>query len=143
MATAVTRNNFFSLASAAEFEGVDVSFLTVDFINAMNAEIGDPQADSTVAGLALVRQAIENLGINIIGNGALGVSNTEMTYMVRTDSVDATVLATGSDNTIRDAIRAVDTNGRAASATPRNTANFSAATVTVQSLGMTDTGVNA
>ena len=143
MATAVTRNNFVSLASAAEFEGVDVSFLTVDFINAMNAEIGDPQADSTVAGLALVRQAIENLGINIIGNGALGVSNTEMTYMVRTDSVDATVLATGSDNTIRDAIRAVDTNGRAASATPRNTANFSAATVTVQSLGMTDTGVNA
>ena len=143
MATAVTRNNFFSLASAAEFEGVDVSFLTVDFINAMNAEIGDTQADSTVAGLALVRQAIENLGINIIGNGALGVSNTEMTYMVRTDSVDATVLATGSDNTIRDAIRAVDTNGRAASATPRNTANFSAATVTVQSLGMTDTGVNA
>ena len=143
MATAVTRNNFFSLASAAEFEGVDVSFLTVDFINAMNAETGDPQADSTVAGLALVRQAIENLGINIIGNGALGVSNTEMTYMVRTDSVDATVLATGSDNTIRDAIRAVDTNGRAASATPRNTANFSAATITVQSLGMTDTGVNA
>ena len=118
MATAVTRNNFFSLASAAEFEGVDVSFLTVDFINGMDSETGDPQADSTVAGLALVRQAIENLGINIIGNGALGVSNTEMTYMVRTDSVDATVLATGSDNTIRDAIRAVDTNGRAASATP-------------------------
>ena len=140
---AVSRKNFQSLATAAEFEGVDVSFLTVDFINAMNAETGDPQNDSTVAGLALVRQALENLGFNIIGNGALGVSNTEMTYMVRTDSVDATLLATSSDNTIRDAIRAVDTNGRAASATPRNTANFSAATVTIQSLGMTDTGVNA
>ena len=140
---AVSRNNFQSLATAAEFEGVDVSFLTVDFINAMNAETGDPQNDSTVAGLALVRQALENLGFNIIGNGALGVSNTEMPYMVRTDSVDATLLATSSDNTIRDAIRAVDTNGRAASATPRNTANFSAATVTIQSLGMTDTGVNA
>ena len=140
---AVSRNNFQSLATAAEFQAVDVSFLTVDFINAMNAETGDPQNDSTVAGLALVRQALENLGFNIIGNGALGVSNTEMTYMVRTDSVDATLLATSSDNTIRDAIRAVDTNGRAASATPRNTANFSAATVTIQSLGMTDTGVNA
>ena len=140
---AVSRNNFQSLATAAEFEGVDVSFLTVDFINAMNAETGDPQNDSTVAGLALVRHALENLGFNIIGNGALGVSNTEMTYMVRTDSVDSTLLATGSDNTIRDAVRAVDTNGRAASATPRNTANFSAATVTIQSLGMTDTGVNA
>ena len=139
----ITRNNFASLATAAEFEGVDVSFLTVDFINSMAAETGDPQANSTVAGLALVRQALENLGFNIIGNGALAVSSTEMTYMVRTDSVDATLLATGSDNTIRDAIRAVDTAGRAASATPRNTANFSAATVTIQALGMTDTGVNA
>ena len=139
----IARNNFASLATAAEFEGVDVSFLTVDFINSMAAETGDPQADSTVAGLALVRQALENLGFNIIGNGALAVSSTEMTYMVRTDSVDATLLATGSDNTIRDAIRAVDTAGRAASATPRNTANFSAATVTIQSAGMSDTGVNA
>jgi len=139
----IARNNFTSLATAAEFEGVDVSFLTVDFINSMAAETGDPQANSTTAGLALVRHALENLGFNIIGNGALGVSDTEMTYMVRTDSVDATLLATGSDDTIRDAIRAVDTAGRAASATPRNTANFSAATVTIQSLGMTDTGVNA
>ena len=139
----ISRNNYTALTAAQEVEGVDVSFLTVDFISAMNGETGDPQADSTVAGLALVRNAIENLGFNIIGNGALGVSNTEMTYMVRTDSVDATLLATGSDNTIRDAIRAVDTAGRAASATPRNTANFSAATVTIQSLGMTDTGVNA
>ena len=139
----IARNNFASLATAAEFEGVDVSFLTVDFINTVAAETGDPQANSTVAGLALVRHALENLGFNIIGNGALAVSSTEMTYMVRTDSVDATLLATGSDNTIRDAIRAVDTAGRAASATPRNTANFSAATVTIQALGMTDTGVNA
>ena len=139
----ISRNNYTALTAAQEVEGVDVSFLTVDFINAMNGETGDPQADSTTAGLALVRQALENLGFNIIGNGALGVSNTEMTYMVRTDSVDATLLATGSDNTIRDAIRAVDTAGRAASATPRNTANFSAATVTIQALGMTDTGVNA
>ena len=139
----ISRNNYTALTAAQEVEGVDVSFLTVDFINAVNGETGDPQADSTVAGLALVRNAIENLGFNIIGKGALGVSNTEMTYMVRTDSVDATLLATGSDNTIRDAIRAVDTAGRAASATPRNTANFSAATVTIQALGMTDTGVNA
>ena len=139
----IARNNFASLATAAEFEGVDVSFLTVDFINSVAAEVGDPQANSTVAGLALVRHALENLGFNIIGNGALAVSSTEMTYMVRTDSVDATLLATGSDDTIRDAIRAVDTAGRAASATPRNTANFSAATVTIQSAGMSDTGVNA
>ena len=126
----ISRNNFTSLPVAAEQEGVDVSFFTVDFINAMNSETGDPQADSTAAGLALVEQAIMNQGINILATGPLGNSNTELTYMVRTDSLDVANHITG--NVIRDAIRAVDTNGRAAGATPRNTANFSAATVTAK-----------
>ena len=43
----ISRNNFTSLPVAAEQEGVDVSFFTVDFINGMNSETGDPQADST------------------------------------------------------------------------------------------------
>jgi len=126
----ISRNNFTSLPVAAEQEGVDVSFFTVDFINAMNSETGDPQADSTAAGLALVQAAIMDLGINILATGPLGNSNTELTYMVRTDSLDVANHITG--NVIRDAIRAVDTNGRAAGATPRNTANFSAATVTAK-----------
>ena len=130
----ITRNNFTSLPVAAEQEGVDVSYFTVDFINAMNSETGDPQADSTAAGLALVQAAIQNLGINILGTGPLGNSNTELTYMVRTESLDVANHLTG--NGIRDAIRAVDTNGRAASATPRNTANFSAATVTSKDLAI-------
>ena len=126
----ISRNNFTSLPVAAEQEGVDVSFFTVDFINGMNSETGDPQADSTAAGLALVQAAIMDLGINILATGPLGNSNTELTYMVRTDSLDVANHITG--NVIRDAIRAVDTNGRAAGATPRNTANFSAATVTAK-----------
>ena len=126
----ITRNNFTSLPVAAEQEGVDVSYFTVDFINGMNSETGDPQADSTAAGLALVQAAIQNLGINILGTGPLGNSNTELTYMVRADSLDVANHITA--NGIRDAIRAVDTNGRAASATPRNTANISAATVTAK-----------
>jgi len=126
----ITRNNFTSLPVAAEQEGVDVSYFTVDFINGMNSETGDPQADSTAAGLALVQAAIQNLGINILGTGPLGNSNTELTYMVRTESLDVANHLTG--NGIRDAIRAVDTNGRAASATPRNTADFSSATVTAK-----------
>jgi len=130
----ITRNNFTSLPVAAEQEGVDVSYFTVDFINGMNSETGDPQADSTAAGLALVQAAIQNLGINILGTGPLGNSNTELTYMVRTESLDVANHLTG--NGIRDAIRAVDTNGRAASATPRNTANFSAATVTSKDLAI-------
>ena len=130
----ISRNNFTSLPVAAEQEGVDVSYFTVDFIADVSAEIGDPQADSTAAGLALVQAAIMNLGINILATGPLGNSNTELTYMVRTDSLDTANHITG--NVIRDAIRAVDTAGRAAGATPRNTANFSAATVTAKTLAI-------
>jgi len=126
----ISRNNFTSLPVAAEQEGVDVSYFTVDFIADVSAEVGDPQADSTAAGLALVQAAIMNLGINILATGPLGNSNTELTYMVRADSLDVANHITA--NGIRDAIRAVDTNGRAASATPRNTANISAATVTAK-----------
>jgi hypothetical protein len=126
----ISRNNFTALPVAAEQEGVDVSFFTVDFINAMNSETGDPQADSTAAGLALVEQAIMNQGIKILATGPLGNSNTELTYMVRADSLDVANHITA--NGLRDAIRAVDTAGRAASATPRNTANFSSATVTAK-----------
>jgi hypothetical protein len=130
----ISRNNFTSLPVAAEQEGVDVSYFTVDFIADVSAEIGDPQADSTAAGLALVQAAIMNLGINILATGPLGNSDTELTYMVRTDSLDVANHITG--NVIRDAIRAVDTAGRAAGATPRNTANFSAATVTAKTLAI-------
>jgi hypothetical protein len=126
----ISRNNFTSLPVAAEQEGVDVSYFTVDFIADVSAEIGDPQADSTAAGLALVQAAIMNLGINILATGPLGNSDTELTYMVRTDSLDVANHITA--NGIRDAIRAVDTAGRAAGATPRNTANFSSATVTAK-----------
>ena len=128
----ITRNQFTALPVAAELEGVDVTYLTVDFITAMNSETGDPQADSTAAGLALVQAAIMNQGINILAQGPLGNSNTECTYMVRTDSLDTASHITA--NGLRDAIRAVDAAGRAASATPRNTADISAATVTVKTL---------
>ena len=128
----ISRNNFTALPVAAELEGVDVSYFTVDFINAMNAEVGDPQAGSQVAGLALVEAAIMNQGINILAQGPLGNSDTECTYMVRTDSLDTASHITA--NGLRDAIRAVDAAGRAASATPRNTADISAATVTAKTL---------
>ena len=128
----ITRNNFTALPVAAEMEGVDVTYFTVDFISDVSAEIGDPQADSTAAGLALVQAAIMNQGINILAQGPLGNSNTECTYMVRTDSLDTASHITA--NGLRDAIRAVDAAGRAASATPRNTADISTATVTVKTL---------
>ena len=128
----ITRNQFASPINASELEGVEVTYFTVDYVGTMTNEIGDPQADSTVAGLALAHQAIQNQGINILGMGPLGNSDTEVTYMVRADSIDTASHITA--NGLRDAIRAVDAAGRAASATPRNTADISAATVTVKTL---------
>ena len=129
---AITRNQFTTPINASELEGVEVTYFTVDYVGTMTNEIGDPQADSTVAGLALAHQAIQNQGINILGMGPLGNSDTEVTYMVRADSIDTASHFTA--NGLRDAIRAVDAAGRAASATPRNTADISAATVTAKTL---------
>ena len=126
----IARNGFTGL-QVSELEGVDVTYFTVDYINAMDSEVGDPLADSDVSGLALVQQAIMNQGINILGMGPLGNSNTEQTFMVRTDSLDTANHITG--NGLRDAIRAVDAE-RAASRSPSATANLATATVTVKTL---------
>ena len=126
----IARNNFTGL-QVSELEGVDVTYFTVDYINSMAAEVGDPLADSDLAGLALVQQAIMNQGINILGMGPLGNSNTEQTFMVRTDSLDVANHITA--NGLRDAIRAVDAE-RAASRSPSATANLATATVTVKTL---------
>jgi hypothetical protein len=127
---AITRNSFTGL-QVSELEGVEVSYFTVDYINSMAAEVGDPLADSDLAGLALVQQAIMNQGINILGMGPLGNSNTEQTFMVRTDSLDVANHITG--NGLRDAIRAVDAE-RAGSRSPSATANLATATVTAKTL---------
>ena len=107
----ILKNNFASTATAAEFEGVDVAFVTVDFINSMAAETTDPLGTANTAGLALAREAIQNLGVNIIGEGALGNSNTEKTYMVRSDSLD-TISTTTTVNAIQAAIRALNGNAK-------------------------------
>jgi hypothetical protein len=124
----IAPKNFLTPATRAEFEGVDITLLEVAFGADVSAEIGDPRQDSLVAGLKLVQDAIMDQGVNILGVSALGNSDQNIVYIVRSDSIDETNHLTG--NSIRDAIRAVDTNGRAASATPRNTANISSATVT-------------
>ena len=121
---AQTRN--FAHNTNTEFEGVEVAFFTVDFINAMNAETGDPAATSNTAGLDLARQTIGSY-INILGEGPLADSNTQKTYMVRADALGDLV----SGNTLRDAIRAL--NG---TTTPGVTATISSATVTATDLGI-------
>ena len=130
----ISKNNF-AINLNNEFEGVDVAFLTVDYISAMNAETTDPQASANTAGLALCEEAIQNQGVNILGKGALANSNTEVTYMVRADALDTTS-STTTVAAIQAAIRALNSNSKI-------TATISSATVTASTTGASDTGVNA
>ena len=131
---AISKNNF-AINLNNEFEGVDVAFLTVDYISAMNAETTDPLATANTAGLALCEEAIQNQGVNIIGKGGLANSNTEVTYMVRADALD-TISGTTTVAAIQAAIRALNSNSKI-------TATISSATVTASTTGASDTGVNA
>ena len=124
---AISKNNF-AINLNNEFEGVDVAFLTVDYISAMNAEVTDPLASANTAGLALCEEAIQNQGVNIIGKGGLANSNTEVTYMVRADSLD-TISGTTTVAAIQAAIRALNSNSKI-------TATISSATVTATDLGI-------
>jgi len=134
----ITKNNF-AINLNNEFEGVDTAYLTVDFINTMVAEIEDlSDSTSTKAGLELVEKTIENLGVNIIGKGALAVSNTELTYAVRKDALDS-VSSTTTVAAIQAAIRLLD---QSSADYPMITADITGATVTEQT-SMSDTGVNA
>ena len=130
----ISKNNF-AINLNNEFEGVDVAFLTVDYINTMASETTDPQASANTAGLALCEEAIQNQGVNILGKGALANSNTEVTYMVRADALDTTS-STTTVAAIQAAIQALNSNSKI-------TATISSATVTASTTGASDTGVNA
>ena len=99
--------NFVSPNLAIEHEGVRVDFITVDFISAMNGEVTHSLASANTAGLKLAFEAIQNQGVNILGAGALGNSNTEQTFMVRADSLD-TISDTTTVAAIQTAIRGID-----------------------------------
>ena len=111
----------FSHKTDFENEGVDVAYFTVDFISAMNAETGDPDTASAVAGLELTRRTIEQF-INILGEGPLVDSNTQKTYMVRADTAPTAAA-------LQTAIRALNGNGQV-------TATISSATVTLTKMGI-------
>ena len=99
--------NFVTPNLAHEGEGVRVDIITVDYMSSMAAEITHSTAAANTAGLKLSMDAIQNQGVNILGMGALGNSNTEQTYMVRADSLD-TISSTTTVAAIQAAIRALD-----------------------------------
>ena len=99
--------NFQSPNTLYEAEGVGITFLSVDYISAMNAEVTFPLASANTAGLELCRQAIEHQGVNVLGRGVLANSNTEMTLMVRTDALDD-ISGTTTIAAIATAIQGID-----------------------------------
>ena len=99
--------NFVSPNLAIEHEGVRVDFITVDFISDVSGEVTHSTASANTAGLKLAIEAIQNQGVNVLGTGALGNSNTEQTFMVRADSVD-TISDTTTVAAIQTAIRGLD-----------------------------------
>ena len=99
--------NFKTPNLAHEGEGVRVDFLTVDYITDVSGEITHPYASANTAGLKLTMDAIQNQGVNILGMGALGNSDTEQTFMVRADALDTTS-STTTVAAIQAAIRALN-----------------------------------
>jgi len=125
--------NFQTPNGLYEAEGVGITFISVDYISAMNSETTFPLASANTAGLELCRQAIENQGVNVIGRGILANGNTEMTFMVRSDALD-TISATTTIDAIQAALRALNSNSKI-------TATISSATAA--SKGLSDTEVQS
>ena len=99
--------NFVSPNTAHEADGVEVDFITVDYISDVSGEVTEPRASANTAALQLAMEAIQNQGVNILGKGVLSNSDTEQTYMVRRDSLD-TISGTTTVAAIQAAIRALD-----------------------------------
>ena len=125
--------NFQTPNGLYEAEGVGITFISVDYISAMNSETTFPLASANTAGLELCRQAIENQGVNVLGRGVLANSNTEMTFMVRSDALDS-ISSTTTIAAIQAAIRALNANTKI-------TATISSATAA--SRGLSDTEVQS
>ena len=122
----------FSLNQNFEVEGVDITALTVDFIVDMSAETGDLTTGSTTAGLQMIRHAFEHQGLRILAEGPLVDSNTQKTYLVRTDELDS-LSSTTSKAALQAYIRTLD---QSSSSFPGIAADVTGATVTETKIGI-------
>ena len=125
-----TKNNFV-LNQNYETQGVDVTLLTVDFINTMASETSDLSSGSATAGLEATRAVISRY-INILSEGPLHESDKQKTYTVRTDSLGTLI----SGGTLQTDIRALNGAGSV-------TATISSATVTATDIAIDTANVVA
>ena len=129
--TAGGKGNF-SLNQNFEAEGVDLTILTVDFIVDVSAEVGDLTTGSAVAGLQMTRHAFEHHGLRILAEGPLVDSDTQKSYLVRTDQLD-TLSSTTTIAALQAYIRTLD---QSSDSFPGVTADLTGATVTETKLGI-------
>jgi hypothetical protein len=122
----------FSLNQNFEVEGVDATLLTVDFIVDVSAETGDLTTGSTTAGLQMVRHAFAHQGLHVLAEGPLVDSDTQKTYMVRSDCLD-TLSATTTKAALQAYIRTLD---QSSSSFPGIAADLTGATVTETKIGI-------
>ena len=102
--------NFVSPNTAHEGEGVAVDFITVDLLATATGEVTHPYASANTGGLHMIKEAIENQGVNILGNGVITAAH-EHTFMVRRDSLD-TISSTTTVAAIQAAIQALNSNAK-------------------------------
>ena len=126
-----TKNNF-ALNQNYETQGVDLTLLTVDFINTMSSEINDASDDTALGGIMLTRHAFAQQGVQILAEGPLTDSGTQKTFMVRSDNLD-TLSATTTVAALQVAIRLLD---QSSADFPNITADITSATVTASKLGI-------
>ena len=129
------RGNFQS-QSVAELEGVEIAFLSVDFAANVSGETTHPDASADTAALQLTKEAIQNQGVNILGEGSLAASDTAKVFMVRADALD-TQSGTTTVAAIQTAIQGLN------ALTPdKVTANISSTVVATKDLSDTSEGVS-
>ena len=102
--------NFVSPNSAQEHEGVQVDFISADLLASATGEVTHPYAAANTAGLHMIREVIENHGVNILGNGILTAAH-EYTWMVRRDSLD-TISSSTTLALIQAAIRTLNSSSK-------------------------------
>jgi hypothetical protein len=106
--------------------------LTVDFVVDVSAETGDLTTGSTTAGLQMVRHAFAHQGLHVLAEGPLVDSDTQKTYMVRSDCLD-TLSATTTKAALQAYIRTLD---QSSSSFPGIAADLTGATVTETKIGI-------
>ena len=126
-----TKNNF-SLNQNYETQGVDVTLLTVDYINTMASEVNDASDGTALGGIMLSRHAFAQEGVQILAEGPLTDSGTQKTFMVRTDNLD-TLSSTTTVAALQVRLRTLD---QSSTSFPNITANITGATVTESKLGI-------